>query len=99
MSRLRGPVVLVDQATEQFPVPHRRVKRHDDRLVMIGWSLLPGLVRPMTVIVHRVDPQHYAEMALATVQHPVRALGPVCPARSMIRLRPAERSRRRPGGQ
>ena len=32
-------------AAGQFPAPHQRVKRHDDRLVMFGWPLLPGLVQ------------------------------------------------------
>jgi hypothetical protein len=44
VSHLRGAVVLVDHATEDLPVLHRRVQRNDGRLVMIGWPLLPGLV-------------------------------------------------------
>jgi hypothetical protein len=46
---------------------------------MIGWPLLPGLVRPMMVVVPGVGPQHDAEMALAIDQHPVRALSPYGP--------------------
>ena len=41
MTRLRGLVVLVDHAAEYPPALHRRVQRHDDHLVMIGWPLLP----------------------------------------------------------
>jgi hypothetical protein len=44
---LCGPVVLVDHAAEHLPALHRRVMRYDDRVVMIGWPLLPGLVRPV----------------------------------------------------
>jgi hypothetical protein len=44
------PVVLVDHAAEDLAALHRRVQRYDDRLVMIGWSLLPGLVRPVPVV-------------------------------------------------
>ena len=37
VSPLRGPVVLVDHSAKYLPALHRRVKPHDDRLVMIGW--------------------------------------------------------------
>ena len=53
VSRLRGPAVLVDHAAEYLPALHRRVQRHDDRLVMIGRPLIPALVRPMSVIATR----------------------------------------------
>jgi hypothetical protein len=33
-------VVLVDHAAEYPPALHRRVQRHDDHLVMIGWPML-----------------------------------------------------------
>jgi hypothetical protein len=39
-------VVLIDHAAEDLPALHRSAYRHDDRPVMIGWPLLPGLVRP-----------------------------------------------------
>jgi len=48
-----GPVVLVDQAAQDHPALHRR-QWHDDRLVMIGRPLIPGLVWPVPVIVPRV---------------------------------------------
>ena len=50
MSRLRGGVVLVDHAAKHLATLHRRVKRHDDRLVLAGWPLLPGLMRSVPVI-------------------------------------------------
>jgi hypothetical protein len=43
---------------------------------MIRWPLLPGLVRPMIVVVRRVGPQHRPQVRLTIDQHPVRALGP-----------------------
>jgi hypothetical protein len=45
-SRSRGAVVLVDHAADYLPALHERVQRNDGRLGMIGWPLLPGLVRP-----------------------------------------------------
>ncbi len=68
-------MVLVDHAAEDFPALHRRGKRHGDWLVVIGWPLLPGLVRPMPVIVPGVGPQGHPQMAFAVDQHPVGALG------------------------
>lgn len=51
-------VVLVDHAAEHLAALHRRVQWHDGRLVMIGWPLMPGLVRTVPVIVPGVDSQH-----------------------------------------
>ena len=56
MSRLRGPVLFVDHAAEDLVALHRRVQRYDGRLVMIGWPLLPGLVRTVPVLVPGVGP-------------------------------------------
>ncbi len=66
-------MVLVDHAAEHPPAPHRHIKGHDNRLVMIGWPLLPGLVRPVIVVVPGAGPQHNADMARAINQQPVRA--------------------------
>jgi hypothetical protein len=41
----------VDHAAEDPPTLHRRGQRHDDRLVLIGWPLLPGLVWPVPAVV------------------------------------------------
>ena len=38
-------VVLVNDAAEYLPALHGCVQRHDGQLVMVRWSLLPGLVR------------------------------------------------------
>jgi hypothetical protein len=50
VTRLRGPVIVVDHAAKHLTALHRRGQRHDDRLVKVGWLLLPGLVRPVPVI-------------------------------------------------
>ena len=42
----RGSAVLVDHAAEYFAALHRCAERHEDRLVVVGWSLMAGLVRP-----------------------------------------------------
>jgi hypothetical protein len=42
-------VILVDHAAEYLPALHRCVQGYDDRLVMIGWPLVPGLVGPVPV--------------------------------------------------
>ena len=67
-------MVLVYHAAEHLTAAHRGIKRHDDRLVMIRWPLLPGLVRPVPVEVTGVAPQHCPQMAFAVDEHPVRAL-------------------------
>lgn len=72
-------MVFVDYAAKYLPALHRRVQRYDDRPVMIGWPLLPGLMRPMSVIVPRVGSQHGPQMGFAVNQHSVRALGPYRP--------------------
>jgi hypothetical protein len=50
---------------------------------MAGWLLLPGLVRPMIVVVRRVGLQHRPQVRFAVYQHPVRALGPDGPHRAL----------------
>ena len=65
VSRLRGAVVLVDHAAKHLATLHRRVKRHDDRLVLAGWPLLPGLMRSVPVIVPGVGPQDHPQVGFA----------------------------------
>jgi len=95
VSRLCGPVVLVDHAAEYLPAPCRCVQAHDNRFVVIGWPLLPGLVRPVPVIVPGVDPQHHSQMRFAVDQHPVGALGPDGPHPAFGIIICSRRSRRR----
>jgi hypothetical protein len=46
-------VILIDEAAEDLSALHRRVQQYDDRPVMAGWLLLPGLVRPVQVVATR----------------------------------------------
>ena len=71
-------MVLVDHAADDLPAMHRRVQHHDDLLVMIGCSLLPGLVRAVPVIVPGVGPENRPQVGLVD-EHPVGALGPYGP--------------------
>ena len=72
-------MVLVDHAAKYLSALHRCIQRYDDQPVMIGWPLLPGLMRPMSVIVPGVGPKHSPQMGFALDQHPVRALRPYRP--------------------
>ena len=57
---------------EDLPALYRRANRHHLLLVMIGWPLLPGLVRTVPVVVHGVGPQHGPQSEAQ------RALGRIC---------------------
>src|SRR5215472_7225528 len=90
LSCSRGPVVLVDHAAEYLAALYRRAERRNDRLVMAGWPLVPGLVRPVPVVMPGIGLQHGPQVALAVDQHPVRALsphGPYPPLRITVRPR------------
>jgi hypothetical protein len=69
-------VVLVDHAAKHLAAPRRRAEAHNRWFVMVGWPLVPGLVRPVPVVVPGVGPQHGPQMGFAVDQHPVGALGP-----------------------
>ena len=45
-----------------------------DWLVMVGWPLVPGLVRPVPVIVADVLAQDQPQVPFSSDQHPVQAL-------------------------
>jgi hypothetical protein len=49
--RSRGSVVFVDHAAEYFAALDRCAGRRGDRRVVVGWSLLAGLVRAVAVVV------------------------------------------------
>jgi hypothetical protein len=49
-----------------------------DRLVMVGWSLLAGLVRPVPVVVAGVLREDRSQVAFVVDEHPIGALGPGC---------------------
>ena len=87
-------MVLVDHATEHFPAPHRRAEWHDNRRIMIGWPLMPGLVRPVAVVMPGAGSQHRPQVGFVIDQHPVSALGPCCaypPFRITVRPRSLRR--------
>lgn len=73
LSRLCGAVVLVDRAAEHFLALYQCVQWHDGRLVVIGWPLVPGLVRPVPVVMVGVGLQDRPQMCCAVDQHPVGA--------------------------
>jgi hypothetical protein len=79
LAGLRGPVVLLDHAAEDLPAAHRRIKGHDDWLVMIGVAAAAGTDADAARYSARVSPQHRPQMSFAIDQHPVRALGPYRP--------------------
>jgi hypothetical protein len=72
-SRSRGSVVFVDHAAEYFAALHRCAERHDDRLVVVGWSLTAGLVRPVAVVVVGVPSQHPPQVLFVVDQHLCRS--------------------------
>ena len=43
---------------------------------MIGWTLVPGLVRPVPVVMPGVGLQRSPQMGFVVDEHPVGALGP-----------------------
>jgi hypothetical protein len=47
---LRRPVVLVDHASEHLASTDRCVRWHYSGLILVGWSLLTGLVRAVPVV-------------------------------------------------
>src|SRR5689334_20474814 len=49
-----------------------------DRLVMVGWSLLAGLVGPVPVVMAGVLAEDRSQVAFVVDEHPVCALSPCC---------------------
>jgi hypothetical protein len=74
-SRSGGSVVLVDHTVDCFSALDRCVKRHDYRRVMVGRSLLAGLVWTVPVVVTGVLAEDRSKVSFAVDQHPVGALG------------------------
>ena len=72
---LRGPFVLVDQASEKpLPFDPLRVEvRH--RVGRPRWAKLPGPVRPSTVVVPDVLGEYSVQLQLAQDQHAIGELG------------------------
>ena len=49
-AQLRCPVVLVDHATKHLPPLYWQVQRNAGLVILVGWSLLAGLVWAMPVV-------------------------------------------------
>ncbi len=60
-----GLVVLVDHAAEYLASLNRQVERNGDLVVVIGWSLLAGLVRAVPVVVADVLAKGGPQVAFA----------------------------------
>src|ERR1017187_8213733 len=71
--------VLVDDASDHLAAAGLGAWRDGGWLVKGGGKLVPGLVRPVIVIVRGVLGQHGARVRLAVDPQPVRALGPGSP--------------------
>jgi hypothetical protein len=73
--QLRGLVVLVDHAAEYFTPLDWQVQRRAGLVVVVGRSLLAGLVRAAPVVMGGVLTQDGPQMPFAVDEHPVGALG------------------------
>jgi hypothetical protein len=74
LAQLRRPVVLVDHATEDFASLDRQLQRRAGLVIVVGWSLLAGLVRAVAVVMAGVLAQNRAQVPFAVDEHPVGAL-------------------------
>src|SRR5205823_13984714 len=72
--RLRRPVVLVDHASEHLAPLNRQVQPGAGLAVVVGWSLLAGLVRAVPVVMGGVPAQDGPQVLFAVDEHPVGAL-------------------------
>jgi hypothetical protein len=73
-AQLRCPVVLVDHAAEDLAPLDWQVQRQAGLVVVVGRSLLAGLVRAMPVVMAAVLSQDRAQVPFAVDEHPVGAL-------------------------
>ncbi len=71
-------VVLVDQPAEHLPPLDRPVLRYAGLVVLVGWSLLAGLVRAVPVVMAGILAQHRSQVPFAVDEYPVGALGSCC---------------------
>src|ERR1022692_963053 len=95
-SRLRGSVVLADHAAGYLPALYGCIGRQDGLRVVVGRSLLAGLVRAVTVVVAGVLSGDRPEVLFVVDEHPVGALGSCGPHPPLgIAVRP-RRPRRSP---
>ena len=72
------PFVLVDQTAQNWLTLDAFVGEARDgvgRLGRLGWAKITGTVRPSTVVVANVFPEHYPQMPLTEDQHTVGEFG------------------------
>jgi hypothetical protein len=72
----RGPLVLVDQATEDWPTLDPLLGKVDDRVVGPGRAELAAAMGTPTVVLALVPGQDSPQVPLAEKEHPV---GDLCP--------------------
>src|SRR5439155_24711911 len=75
--RLGDLLVLVDETVHQLPAsyPYRAQIRDRRRIrILVGWALPAPLMRPMSVVVRQVLPEHGEQVAGVVDQDPVEAL-------------------------
>lgn len=73
-------VILVNYSGDGFSAHRSQVGHVPDRLLRIRGLLLPGLVRPVAVVMGHVLAEHQSQAAFAGDQDPVQQLaaeGPV----------------------
>jgi hypothetical protein len=69
-------VVLVDHVAEDLPPLNWQVQRSAGLIVIVGWSLLVGLVRPVPVVtLTGLLAEDRSKVGVVVDQHPVGALG------------------------
>ena len=64
-----------DHAAEHLPSLKRQVQRNADLAVLVGWSLLEGLMRVVPVVMAGVLAEDRPQVPFAVDEHPVGALG------------------------
>jgi len=89
MIRLGGLVVLADDPAECRPPQDWEVQRGGGLGVLVGRTLLAGLVRPVPVVMAGVIAEGRSQVPFVVDEHPVGALGSDCAYPSLgVAIRP-----------
>ncbi|MDT5043339.1 MAG: hypothetical protein QOE51_4324 [Actinoplanes sp.] len=70
----------VDDAAEVSPASYRSIRRDHDGRVVVGWQLLPALMRAVIVDVVQVLADHRKGVSLVVDQQTRMTLGRAAPA-------------------